>query len=190
MEAMVGSLNNRSTANEMNLPLTHITIVTTQKCNLSCKGCYVDTLVPGDLDIKKLNENILIPFRELGGRSIGFSGGEPLLYSNILDAIKEAKRCKLYVSLVTNGVLLNYDIAKSLAELGVNSLQISLDSSEESYNDLMRGKGNKMAVINAVKNATSVGLPTSLVAIPNESLMHNFETFIIDLIRSLFYYKN
>lgn len=162
----------------MKLPLSHITVVTTQKCNLTCKGCYVDTRVHNDLDLGKLKENILLPFVALGGKTIGFSGGEPLLYDGIFDAIRIAKQCNLYVSVVTNGILLNYDMAKDLAESGVNSLQISLDSSDEAYNDSIRGKGNKKSVIQAVENATSVGLSPCLVAIPNRSLLCDFETYV------------
>lgn len=174
----MGSLNNGSSANKMKFPLSHITVVTTQKCNLACKGCYVDTCVHNDLDLEKLKENILLPFVKLGGKTIGFSGGEPLMYDGIIDAIRMAKQCTLFVSLVTNGTLLSYDMAKTLARLGVNSLQISLDSSDEAYNDSIRGKGNKKSVVQAIKNATSAGLSTCLVAIPNRSLLCNFETYV------------
>jgi len=174
----VESLNKGSTANKMKLPLSHITVVTTQKCNLACKGCYVDTRVRSDLDLGMLKENILLPFVALGGKTIGFSGGEPLLYDGIFDAIRMARQCNLYVSVVTNGVLLNYDTAKDLVESGVNSLQISLDSSDEAYNDSIRGKGNKKSVIQAIENATRVGLSPCLVAVPNKSLLSSFESYV------------
>lgn len=159
-------------------PLSHITVVTTQRCNLSCKGCYVDINSENNLDIYDLEQKILSPFIALGGKSIGFSGGEPLLYEGLYDAIRMAKQRCLFVSLVTNGVLFDYATAKTLADLGVNSLQISLDSSNIAYNDDIRGYGNKELVVQAIKNAVSVGLFPSLVAVPNQSLLGELENYI------------
>lgn len=174
----MGSFNKGNAANKMRLPLSHITVVTTQKCNLACKGCYVDTRVRNDLDLRKLKESILLPFVALGGKTIGFSGGEPLLYEGIFDAIRMARQYNLYVSVVTNGVLLNYNTAKDLVKSGVNSLQISLDSIDEDYNDSIRGKGNKKSVIQAIENVTRVGLSPCLVAVPNKSLLSGFESYV------------
>lgn len=178
----------------MKLPLSHITVITTQKCNLACKGCYVDTRVRNDLDLGRLKENILLPFVALGGKTIGFSGGEPLLYDGIFDAIRMARLFNLYVSVVTNGVLLSYDIVKDLYESGVNSLQISLDSSDEVYNDSIRGEGNKKSVIQAIENATRVGLSPCLVAVPNRSLLSSFETYVNEArqlkVRSIYIRRN
>lgn len=162
----------------MNLPLSHITVIVTQKCNLSCQGCYVNTDAPGEWDIEAFEESILKPFVSLGGKSIGFSGGEPMLYRGLVEGIRLAKKYHLYVSLVTNGTLLNHETARMLASLGVDSLQISLDSSETSYNDSIRGAGNKEKVLAAVKCAVSAGLATNLVAVPNQSLLRCFDSYV------------
>lgn len=180
---MVESLNKGNAATNMKWNLSHITIVTTQKCNLLCKGCYVDTNMCSGLDISRLEDDILLPFVELGGKTIGFSGGEPLLYNELFAAIRMAKQHNILTSLVTNGVLLSREVAKSLKNLGLDSLQISLDSSDATYNDNIRGCGNKENVVNAIKNAVDVGLSPSLVAVPNISLLNNFETYIIEACR-------
>lgn len=174
----MGGFNEGNSTNAMKLQLSHITVVTTQRCNLSCKGCYVDINSGNDLDIDELEKRILLPFVALGGKSIGFSGGEPLLYEGLFEAICMAKRHDLYVSLVTNGVLLSRDKAQALVDVGVNSLQISLDSSNTTYNDGIRGYGNKALVIRAIKNAVCVGIVPSLVAVPNRSLLNEFENYI------------
>lgn len=174
----MAGINRRNTTNAMMPPLSHITVVTTQRCNLSCKGCYIDINSGNDLDINEFDRKILLPFTVLGGKSIGFSGGEPLLYEGLYDAIRLAKQYCLFVSLVTNGVLFDRSTAKTLAELGVNSLQISLDSSDNAYNDDIRGYGNKNMVARAIKNAVSVGLSPSLVAVPNQSLLGELENYI------------
>lgn len=174
----MGGFEERGRKNNMNLSLSHITLITTQKCNLSCKTCYINNNVKDELNIVNLEKSILAPFTNLGGKSVGFSGGEPLMYEWLFDAIRLAKQYNLFVSVVTNGVLLSFDIAKTLAQLGVNSLQISLDSSDESYNDAIRGKGNKEMVVTAINNAVRAGLTPSLVAVPNISLLRGFETYI------------
>ncbi len=172
----------RSKENEMNWPLSHITLMVTQKCNLSCKGCYVNSSIGREWNIHEFKDKIVLPFVKLGGKSIGFSGGEPLLYNDIFEAIRIAKQHNLLVSLVTNGVLLNPDCAQILAKLRLDSLQISLDSSDTAYNEYMRGIGNKSSVITAIKNANEAGLPTNLVAVPNQSLLHNFDSYVKEAI--------
>ena len=167
----------------MNWPLSHITLVVTKSCNLSCKGCYVDSTVGEEWNFDEFENKLLLPFIALGGKSIGFSGGEPLLYGKLYDAIRVAKHYHLFVSLVTNGLLLSYDYARSLSNLGVDSLQISLDSSDIVYNDAIRGRGNKASVIAAIKNANEVGLSTNLVAVPNRSLFHELESYVSEALQ-------
>lgn len=179
---MVGIVNIRIEQNVMSIRLSHITISVTTYCNLSCKGCYTRSIGNETLDINRFTENILKPFVSLGGRSIGFTGGEPLMYSEIYKLIEIAKQYSLYVSLVTNGTLLNEENAKQLHNLGLDSLQISLDTFVSEDNDFIRGKGNKANVIKALRCAESWGLSPILVAVPNKSLYENIDEYIIEAI--------
>jgi MoaA/NifB/PqqE/SkfB family radical SAM enzyme len=70
--------------------------------------------------------------------SFFFGGfGEPLMHPNIVEMVEKAGRVGSKVELITNGILLDADLAASLIESGLNTLWISLDgASAESYSDV------------------------------------------------------
>lgn len=67
-------------------------------------------------------------YKKLGAKEIVILGGEPTLYSNILDLIKYiSKESKLTCNLTTNAFD-NYELVKQLLENGLNSLGVSIDT--------------------------------------------------------------
>ena len=64
-------------------------------------------------------------------------GGEPLLYPQFKELIREAKKRRLWVHLVTNGTLL-LDLADFLVEQGVEGVAISIDG-PPAIHDRIRG---------------------------------------------------
>jgi len=70
---------------------------------------------------------------------IHIHGLEPLLNNNILDLISTMKQEKLYVFLITNGILLAPK-ARDLIELGVDLIAVSIDGPKPVH-DQIRGSG-------------------------------------------------
>jgi radical SAM protein with 4Fe4S-binding SPASM domain len=70
---------------------------------------------------------------------IRFVGGEPLLRNDLFDIIKKVSSTA-YTEVVTNGTLINEDVATSIIESGLHRLRISVDGTKECH-DFMRGKG-------------------------------------------------
>ena len=54
----------------------------TEKCNLTCKHCYITNKNPIDFPFDKLKE-IIKGFHDLQGIKIILTGGEPYLYSHL-----------------------------------------------------------------------------------------------------------
>lgn len=71
---------------------------------------------------------------------IHIHGLEPLLHNNILDLISIIKQNKLFVHLITNGILLAPK-ARDLIDLGVDLICVSIDGPPHIH-DQIRGKGN------------------------------------------------
>lgn len=160
------------------LKCRHVTIAVTNDCNMQCKGCYVGQKKEY-LDFDIFQDKILKEFVEAGGKSIGFSGGEPLLYLHIFSCIKLAKQNGIETSLVTNGILLTKENAKKLKNAGLDRIQISLDAGNPEENDLLRQKGAfQQAVCQAVPAAITAGLWVTLVAIPNMYLQQNLKEYL------------
>ncbi len=98
----------------------------TDRCNLDCHYCAeFDNEVPHpDLeDLKRWSTRA----GELGCLHMGLQGGEPLLYPHIVEVVRHCKELGFTVSLSTNGFLLTPELSRDLGDVGLDTLQISVD---------------------------------------------------------------
>ena len=86
------------------------------------------------LDIK-LVKDIIDDLSEMDVGSIVFTAfGEPFLHPKILEAIEYVKYKNMHCSVTSNGALITEDMALKLVELGLDNLNISINSaSPETY---------------------------------------------------------
>jgi MoaA/NifB/PqqE/SkfB family radical SAM enzyme len=80
------------------------------------------------------------------------SGGEPLLTDGILDLIKFISDRGYKTNLVTNGFLINENMAKDIVNSGLNTLTLSLDGIISETHDFIRGiKGSYDRIMRAIE---------------------------------------
>lgn len=126
---------------------SRIYLETTTRCNLNCSMCVKHSsgsgMTEGDFNIN------LFPALEPGLRKAGtliLSGiGEPVLYANLEDLIKKARHVMPTDSTIgfqTNGMLINREKAAKLIDAGLDTICISLDSSNPVTYRLMRKGGD------------------------------------------------
>lgn len=97
---------------------------------------------------------------EMGTRNICISGGEPLLYKNIIQLVNLATRKGLKVSLNTNDFLLSQNILDELLNAGLMALNVSIDSPFSERHDNLRGlNGMFDKVISNLKQYKSNAVP-------------------------------
>lgn len=162
--------------------LKHISVRVTDDCNLSCPDCYV-LRKSRYMSLDTYLSKILIPFAEMGGKSIGFTGGEPLLHNQIIEFIREAKQQGFMTSLVTNGLLLNAKIIDELEDAGLDRIQISMDTVESKLFDDIREEGFFEELTQRIiprLNKSSIKL--TVVAILNNFRENDIEAYIKKLI--------
>ncbi|UCC58939.1 MAG: radical SAM protein [Candidatus Bathyarchaeum sp.] len=136
----------------------------THKCNLSCKHCYSDA---GNLSKMELSTkeamNVVDQIADFGVTSLAFSGGEPLMRKDFFEVAAHAVDSGLYVSLATNGTLLNPETVRKLKEIGINYVEVSLDGSDSKTHDLFRGKtGAFSQALQGLRNCVNEDLCTCL----------------------------
>lgn len=136
----------------------------TRRCNLRCMHCYINA---GESDTNELSTEealrLIDQFREVGVPLILFTGGEPLLRSDLFELASYAVKGGIKVALSTNGTLITRDVARRLADVGFSYVGISLDSTDPSFHDKFRGvPGAFMLTLNGIKNAISAGLDVGL----------------------------
>lgn len=136
-----------------NLPLMDVWINVTNKCNLRCIHCHLDSGRPFKNEMTREEITGLIDgIKNLGMKKLVISGGEPFVRSDILDILEYAhKRGVKMIRVITNGTLIDDKTARALSELEVN-VQVSLDGAHERTHDSIRGKGTFKKTINGMKN--------------------------------------
>jgi len=121
----------------------------TDKCNLRCKHCYAAGMgIGGSLDFETICR-LVDQLVQVGGDFLAISGGEPLLRSDIKQILAYASE-KLKVNLLTNGTLMDEEMAEFLSDLDVY-VQISLDGMSRSVHEGIRGEGTFQPTMRAIE---------------------------------------
>ncbi len=133
-------------------------------CNMSCPHCYAAAVSqPASSDLTHGEAlRLLDELASCGVRVVIFSGGEPLLRSDLFDLLAHARKLGMAPQLSSNGVLIDEDVAARLARCGVAYVGVSIDGIAES-NDRYRGlAGGYEAAIRGLRFAKSAGMATGL----------------------------
>ncbi|MEM2420020.1 MAG: radical SAM protein [Candidatus Bathyarchaeia archaeon] len=136
----------------------------TYRCNLKCKHCYSNAGEPTREELGTRDAlRVVDQLADFGVVSLAFSGGEPLMRKDFFDVAKHAVDSGLYVSLATNGTLLNKQTVQRLKEIGIHYVEVSIDGSNAKFHDDFRGvSGAFNMAITGLKNCIEQGLCTSI----------------------------
>lgn len=130
--------------------ITHL--VLTNRCNYRCTFCYIDADEPKYTMPLDQFKPLVRDLHSLGTYYFYISGGEPLLVKNIGDYLAWATKHIPYVHIVTNGSMLDQNMAKLLGHCNINEVSLSLDALEKTHN-LHRGSDRAFAhIVAAVEN--------------------------------------
>jgi radical SAM protein with 4Fe4S-binding SPASM domain len=91
-----------------------------------------------------------------------FSGGEPLLRSDLFELLAEAKRLGLRTVISSNGTLIDSKTAAKLSNVGVSYVGISIDGSEEFHDTFRQTRGSFKAALSGIENCKKAGLKTGM----------------------------
>lgn len=117
----------------------------TSRCNENCKFCY-RILTEKENDIEK-NKKILEVLAKLSVDKISWTGGEALLYPNLIELLKISKSYGIINNLLTNGKLLSEEKIIEL-EPYLDYITLSYDSNNsDTYKIMGRGERHGINVI-------------------------------------------
>lgn len=127
----------------------------TDRCMLKCKMCYKwkDDFLQESPSVEQYKV-FLSGLRELvdEGFRINFGGGEALLFNGVLELVEFSMKKGFFTNIASNGWLINEDMAKRIGDSGLNEINLSLDSFNESTHDYLRGvPGVYRRVMNAIE---------------------------------------
>lgn len=119
-------------------PLTCVWEVT-MGCNMRCGHCGSSCTnpLPDELTTEEALD-LCDQIADLGLRWVTLSGGEPLTRKDITELVKRLSGKGVAVNIITNGWLMEEDMAKSLKDSGISTVAISIDGTREIHNNIRR----------------------------------------------------
>lgn len=175
------------TAERFRAPLA-VSLSVTDRCQLSCSYCAISRRNLPDPDTESLLE-LITELKNGGCLRIGFTGGEPLLRTDIDRIISAASDSGLYVTLNTNGILLDkFSCIWDRVRLffvsldGPESVHASLRSGH-SGNQVMKNiraltaRGHKVITTTVLCSENVASLPYILQSAVSYNFQADFELF-------------
>ena len=154
--------------------IDYMRISITDRCNLRCKYC-----MPGDIETTDMAN--LLTYEEiakvtetaasLGIRHIRLTGGEPLVRRGCVDLVKKIKNISGIdtVGMTTNGVLFA-EHARALKEAGLDSVNVSLDTLDETEFQRLTGRDELKSVLAGIGAVQEVEIPVKINTVHYKNL--------------------
>jgi MoaA/NifB/PqqE/SkfB family radical SAM enzyme len=157
----------------MNFPES-ISLTITNACNLRCRMCgqwsdegYIrKNGTQQSLPLEKW-KSIIDELDDHGIRSVLLRGGEPFLYSRILELVRYANSKDIFISIDTNGTQI-HRYADELVRMGNIHLTFSVDGPEEIHDHIRGMKGcfstlrTNIGILRECENKYHANISTSL----------------------------
>ncbi|MFP6757303.1 MAG: pyrroloquinoline quinone biosynthesis protein PqqE [Alphaproteobacteria bacterium] len=153
----------------------------THRCPLQCPYCSNPLMLEraseelSTEDWKRVMDEAV----DMGVLHFHFSGGEPTSRKDLEELVAHAAKVGLYTNLITSAVLLSENRVNSLAEAGIDHVQISFQDSTAELGDWVAGyKGafeKKKAAARLVRKAD---IPLTVNAVMHRHNLHHLEDMI------------
>jgi len=148
-------------------------------CNLGCVYCTCGTedlkenhqlTKEQGLSVDELTAIIAQLHTALELETVRFTGGEPLLYKDVVKIVKSVKQLGISnLKLTTNGLLLE-NIAADLAAAGINSINVSLDAIDEDIFYKISRRSGIHRILNGIDKAVACGIDVKINSVVMKGL--------------------
>jgi radical SAM protein with 4Fe4S-binding SPASM domain len=156
---------------------------TTNRCNLKCKHCYIgaeDRQYEGELT----HAEALGFIEDLGELQIPvllFSGGEPLVRSDLYELGAYAAEKGLRPVISTNGTLITAEAAQKIKAAGFQYVGVSIDGRPEIHDQFRAVPGAFRRAVEGIRNSIAAGNKTGIRFTVNRYNYQDLE-FVLNLV--------
>lgn len=148
-------------------------------CNFRCRHCCITKLrrKKGERcftieDVKELSRQA----DEMGLAHLVITGGEPLCFPDFDELVKAIDPQKFYITSDTNGWFLDEDRARHLKNIGLDKIQLSLDSLvAKEHDDFRRAPGSHERAMKAIDASLAAGLNIILATVVTKQRIRSQE---------------
>jgi pyrroloquinoline quinone biosynthesis protein E len=150
-------------------------------CPVQCSYCSN----PLELSASRKNElsteewiRVMRQARKLGAVQLGFSGGEPLVRTDLEELVIEAKSLGYYINLITSSIGLTAEKITTLKKAGLGHIQISFQGSNRESNQLLGGTDSFDHKVAMTKEVIKQELALGLNFVLHRQNLHQVEEFL------------
>jgi len=150
--------------------LYSVALAVTNRCNFKCWHCYNAGRSQEDIPISVLRK-VVAELQDMGAVMVTLTGGEPLLRDDLEEIVGlfDERSCLI---VGTTGAGLAKERAQALRDNGLFAVGVSLDSTEESEHDRLRGVDGAFGIaLDALGVASEVGLYPYIVAVASRDFL-------------------
>lgn len=151
--------------------LKEIKIEVTYACPLACVHCSSDANSSNSLSMDK-NKclEIIAQAKKMKIEKIAFSGGEPLLWEGLFEAVQLSSKSGINTTIYTSGNIENKaEVLKKLSTSGLNKIIFSLYSDKEDEHNIITRKQNSYShtidAINLMSKIKNIDIEIHFVAL-------------------------
>ncbi|MEF8823478.1 MAG: 12,18-didecarboxysiroheme deacetylase [Desulfohalobiaceae bacterium] len=135
----------------------------TRRCNLRCVHCYAQATAQNEEEIGTAKaKEIIRDLAEFGSPVLLFSGGEPLVRSDLSELASYAVEQGMRAVISTNGTMITREKARELRSIGLSYVGISLDGTREVHDRFRQVNGSFDRAMEGVENCQLEGLKVGL----------------------------
>ncbi len=149
------------------------------QCNFVCEHCCVKHLQGVKNQRKMTVDNVRELAKqadEMGLARFVITGGEPLSFKDFDEIVEAIDPKKFYINVDTNGWFLDRDRAKHLKDIGVDRVQLSIDSFDEKGHDEFRRKeGSYKRTMEAIDACQEVGMNLFIQTVVTKERLYSKE---------------
>ncbi len=137
--------------------------------NLGCLHCSVfgGTTLGGNLSFGAVRD-ALRSWSNLGGKKAVLTGGEPLMWQGIFEAIEYAKSLGYQVIVYTSGYRLPQETLTALADTEVNEVFLSIHGPETTHDAITKVNGSFQETMSSVRELVEAGTAVSAYFTPTK----------------------
>ena len=138
-------------------------------CNFHCRHCSISSFQRKRngrfftlSDVRELSRQM----DEMGLAHIDITGGEPLVFPDLNELVEAIDPSKFYIQCDTNGWLMTDERAKQLKSIGVDKIQLSIDSFlPEEHDDFRQRSGSHERAVRAIDSIQKAGLSLHIATV-------------------------
>jgi MoaA/NifB/PqqE/SkfB family radical SAM enzyme len=147
----------------------------TRRCNLTCVHCYSDSGpgASGELPLPVLAD-LVADAAGLGYEVLAVSGGEPFMYPQLPEFLRQAKAVGLQCLLTSNGTLVSPRRLEALAGC-LDLLVLSLDGPRPEHDRMRARDGAYDAMARRIESVRAAGVPFGFLFTLTQHNVHQLE---------------